>query len=111
MGDCTLQPDFQTCSDCFIAQDPAGYEAFASQLVSACGCVPGATCLADCDTNVPATDICGPPIDITIPNQACVDCVNAATAASDACVFDFQIACSSDVPCTNFLDEVALCPP
>ena len=91
-------------------QDPAGYEAYAVLLLTACGCTGGATCLASCDTN-DALDVCGPPPDPTIANQACYDCINNAAQLSDICVTDFQIACLNDIVCSSFIDEISLCPP
>jgi hypothetical protein len=86
--------DSNSCFDCVISADTAGYQAYVTALTSACACAAGSTCYSACN----GTDVCG---GANTTHTACVTCVNGL-ASSDACLTTFQTKCQANSACVAF---------
>lgn len=86
--------DSNTCFECVINADSAGYQAYVTALTSACACATGSTCYSACST----TQVCG---GANTDTTACINCVNGL-ASSDACLSTFQTKCQAAPACVTF---------
>jgi hypothetical protein len=99
-GGCAAQPSYDACYECCANDKPDAYNALVVHVLNECACQIGSICSAQC-----AAD-CG-----TLAfDQSCIDCVNAAVGANDACVSTGVEECNADAACVPFIDCAVTCP-
>ncbi|WP_437756288.1 hypothetical protein [Sorangium sp. So ce1389] len=99
-------------TQCFEDNQQGALE-FLQLTVDACGCAEGATCVSDCDTADPETDVCGDDgtgdLLAAQGNEACVNCIDGL-ADDDACIAAVEEGCTASEGCSAFATCVAACP-
>jgi len=100
---CDSLSTLEACFECFINENPTGYNAYATALVSNCYC--GTECSTDC------ADFCESSDGSAQPSTECNSCVDTAIGdQTGACITGFQTDCSGSTDCVSFVNAVQTCP-
>ena len=102
MGGCETEPDFDTCVDCCIAQEPAATDLLDGYFQDACICGAAAPCAMACATE------CADPM--AMLSMECDTCIDNVFDTQDMCVNDYLTACQGDAACAPILACVQTCP-
>jgi hypothetical protein len=95
---CVDYPDFQSCANCYAAENPTGAEAYNQGIVDNCLCAN--ECVSVC------TAECANPATLT---AGCEQCVNGLGPQS-RCVQGFGNQCRAKPECLQFAGSLQSCP-
>ena len=97
-GDCAMQPDYDTCDECFCTANEDGCDTYYELEADACLCGAGSPCEAEC-ANACTNDVDDPACD------ACYE----SLSDDDACWEAVDAGCASDAGCSTYLTAIEAC--
>lgn len=96
--DCAMQPDYDTCDECFCTANEDGCDTYYELEADACLCGAGSPCETAC------ANACNNDVD----DPACDACYEALSD-DDACWTAVDTGCAADAGCSAYLTAIEAC--